>query len=92
MKYVKFILSDHKTTITLPFAQAERVIDSPQQIVKIAGEDGSWTGETINKAHIIGTKRDFVAEQEYGKDQKYLAEKNKLLPGVSELATKMTRV
>jgi len=60
-KYVTFFMRDKKLNVTLPFEQAERVIDSPQQLVKIM-ENGVWTGLTINKAEIIGTDRDSELE------------------------------
>lgn len=49
--------------VTLPFEQAERVIDSPNQIVKLLDEHGNWTGDTINKAEIVGTTRDNEEER-----------------------------
>ena len=50
--------------ITLPYEQAQKVLNSPQQIIQILGESGEWTGITINKAHIICTKEDFETEKD----------------------------
>lgn len=55
----------------LPMEQAERLIDSPTQLVKINGEDGTWSGMTVNKADIVMTVRDFDEErhENYNRDQ-----------------------
>ena len=58
MKYIKFTFRDKKT-ITLPFDQAERVINSAQQQVKILDENANWTGVLINKADIMKTEVDW---------------------------------
>ena len=62
MKYIKFIMSTGDS-ITLPIDKAERVLNSPSQIVRIT-RNGEWTGETINKAHIVLTKEDTAKELE----------------------------
>ena len=40
---------------------AEAILESDQQLIKILDEDGKWSGETMNKAHIINTKVDYDA-------------------------------
>lgn len=62
-KYIRFFMRNRKHDITLPFEQAERVMDSQTQLVKIFGPDGKWTGVTINKAEIISTDHDFDREK-----------------------------
>lgn len=57
-------MRDKRLDITLPMEQAKRVIESPNQLVMITGEDGEWTGVTINKAEIKGTDHDFERERE----------------------------
>lgn len=52
----------------VPFDKAEKIIDSPQQMHKIM-MDGEWTGETINKAHVVATRRDYEAEREHASER-----------------------
>lgn len=58
---IRFIMSKGKDVL-LDGRQAEQLLDSPNQIVKITGEDGRWSGLTINKAHIVDTVRDYDEE------------------------------
>lgn len=44
---------------------AMRIIDSAQQMIKVTDREGKWTGQTINKAHIISTDRDRDAERDW---------------------------
>jgi len=60
--------------ITLPYEQAQKVLNSPQQIIQVLNEEREWTGITINKAHIICTTEDFEAE----KDEEIVQEKFRL--------------
>jgi len=57
MQFIKFTMSKGES-ITLPKEQAERLIDSEGQLLKIPDENGSWSGKLINKAHIVSTDRD----------------------------------
>lgn len=70
-QFIKFFMRDKRLDITLPYDQAEKVIDSPQQLIKVTGNDGKWTGVTINKAEIIGTDHNFDDERDanYNKNQ-----------------------
>jgi hypothetical protein len=68
MMFIKFILSKGDP-ITLPFEKAETVLTSQQQIVMITDESGKWTGQTINKAHIVVTMRDREAEKDAARDK-----------------------
>ena len=53
-----------KREITLPFDKAEKLLDSPNQLIKISGDDGIWFGETLNKSEIISTRRDYQKEND----------------------------
>lgn len=68
MKYIKFFMRDKRLDISLSMAQAERVIDSPNQLVKITDDNGNWTGVTLNKAEIRGTDHDFDKEIDYQRE------------------------
>jgi len=63
MKMIKFVMAKGEE-ITLPYEQAQKVLNSPQQIVQITDEQGNWTGITINKAHIVCTKEDIEARED----------------------------
>lgn len=66
-KFVKIKMRD-KTSITLPLEQAEQVLRSPQQLVMLYDENGKWDGESINKAEIVGTQRDYYQERMFSND------------------------
>jgi len=58
-RYIKFVMIS-RDSFTLPRDQAERIMESPGQFFKVTDPDtGEWTGETINKAHIVDTKPDW---------------------------------
>lgn len=63
MKYVKFLMRNRELNITLPMEKAEKVLTSSQQLVMITDKDGKWDGETLNKAEIVGTVRDWDKER-----------------------------
>lgn len=56
MRHIKIILSNREE-FTLPEDKAIALINSNEQLVQIT-KKGDWTGETINKAHIVCTKVD----------------------------------
>jgi len=56
-------MKDKRLDIVLPIDQAQRIIDSPSQLIKILDGKGEWTGVTINKAEIKGTDRDWDFER-----------------------------
>ncbi len=62
-KFIKFTLSTKKT-FTIPFEQAQEILNSQAQVVMIS-KDGEWDGETINKSFLISTERDIEAEKQY---------------------------
>lgn len=64
MRFIQFTLSD-KTKFTVTHIQADRILNSPQQIIQITNSKGEWDGRTINKAHIVATDRDFEAERQH---------------------------
>lgn len=56
MKKIRFFLSNKKEFLFDDIA-AQAILDSQDQLVKIV-KGGEWTGETLNKAHIIHTEVD----------------------------------
>ena len=62
-EYIRFFMRDKRLDVTLPIEQAERVIDSPAQLVKVLDKDGRWSGRTINKADVMGTEHDYDEEK-----------------------------
>lgn len=44
--------------ITLPMIDAEKVLQSKDQIIMLRDENNNWTGEIINTSEIIATHRD----------------------------------
>lgn len=86
MKYIKFFMRDKRLDLTLSMAQAERVIDSPNQLVKITDEQGNWTGVTLNKAEIKGTDHDFEKEYDYQRENTLRLERAELTPEEVEAA------
>ena len=63
MKLIKFVMAKGENII-LPYEQAQKILNSHQQIIQVLDDNGEWTGTTINKAHIICTKEDFEAEKD----------------------------
>lgn len=80
MKYVKFLMRNKEMNMTLSFEQAERVLNSPNQLVMLTGTDGKWNGDTLNKAEIIGTVRDYEKEKYEGYNPDQLPEPKRILP------------
>lgn len=66
--YIK-ILFRNGESITLPYEQAEMIMNAEEQLVMLYGEDGKWTGESINKADISRTLRD--KDEEWGGGQTF---------------------
>ena len=54
MRYIKFTLSQGEPII-LTWEQAEKLLNTPSQIVKILNDKNEWTGITINKAYIVSS-------------------------------------
>lgn len=54
MKNIEITMSSGPAII-VPFEKAEKLLNSKDQLLKIVGPDGNWTGESINKAHIVST-------------------------------------
>lgn len=61
-KYIKFIMSSGDG-ISVPLEQAQKILSSQVQLVQISGDDGLWTGQTVNTAHIVLTDRDRQREK-----------------------------
>ena len=49
-------------SISLPKEQAEKILDSKEQLIGIY-DNGKWTGKMINKAHIVSTVVDHDASR-----------------------------
>lgn len=61
-RFIKFQMSNRES-FTIPRDQAEKLLNSAGQLVRITDPvTGEWNGEIINKAHIVDTKPDFVAQ------------------------------
>ena len=83
MIFIKFVLT--KGEITVDEEQAKNILRSEQQLIPIKDLDGNWTYETINKAYIIRTHKDYEkmrwynVEQEKIKQDKLAQEEHKKL-------------
>lgn len=77
-KYIKFIMRNKEDNITLPFEQAEKVLNLPQQLVMIMDEGGNWTGDSINKTQVVTTYRDL--ERENIENPKIMIEEPEISP------------
>lgn len=55
--HIRFTISKGEP-FTLPYDKALQLLSSPGQLVMLKDEKGNWTGQTINKAHIICTDID----------------------------------
>lgn len=55
--YVKITMSKGEP-FSLPYEKALQLLSNAQQIVMLTDENGKWSGETINKAHIVCTDID----------------------------------
>lgn len=82
--FIKFVLTNGE--ITVDEEQAKSILKSGNQLIPIKGFDGEWTGETINKAFIVRTARDYDRTRQHrlelqAKEQKKLeeAERQRLL-------------
>jgi hypothetical protein len=73
-KYIKIYMRRKENDITLSFEQAERLFDSPHQLVKLTDEKGNWTGIVINKADIVTSDRDYEKEKEMNYNRNQLPE------------------
>lgn len=67
-EFIKIFCRNRKHDITLPFAMAQRVMESKDQLVLIYDENGKWTGVTLNKAEIISTDHDFERESQANRE------------------------
>jgi hypothetical protein len=62
-RHIRFEMSN-RTSFTLPRDKAEAIMASPQQLIRVTDENGEWTGEVINKAHIVDTKPDWLRQDD----------------------------
>jgi len=73
-KFIKFVMSKGDP-ITLPIELAEKLINDENQLLKIPDKDMNWSGQTINKAHIISTDHDTDKERIEAENDKILIPK-----------------
>jgi len=83
-KMIKFVMVKGEE-ITLPYELAQKVLNSPQQIVQVLNENGEWTGITINKAYIVYTKEDIEAREDQITSKNFSLPEPKMEP-VDEIA------
>lgn len=76
--FIKFYMRDKRLDISLSMEQAERIIDNPQQLVKVVDEYGKWTGVTINKAEIRGTDHDFEMEKYHSQEEHLMLDRGEM--------------
>lgn len=75
-RFIRFVMSGRKE-FTVDEYQAMEILSSPQQLIPIKTMGGDWTGETVNKAHIVCTERDRDAEKEF-ESKRWRIEQRKL--------------
>lgn len=59
MKQVRFYMANKKEYL-FDEETAEMILDQEEQIVRLADKDGKWTGESLNKAHLVCTDVDWI--------------------------------
>lgn len=62
--FIKITMS-RGTHFVLEKNKVEALLAGESQLVKIHDEDGEWTGDTLNKAHIVSTEIDHNATREH---------------------------
>lgn len=61
-RWIKFTMSSG-SPISIRKEMAESLLASEGQLLMIPDEDGTWSGKTINKAHIVSTDYDLEKER-----------------------------
>ncbi len=56
-------------SFTIPLEEAKELLESGEQLIPIK-EKGEWTGEIINKAHIVCTIRDIEKERDNSSEER----------------------
>lgn len=80
-RYIKFVMSKGDP-IVVEKELAEALLNSEGQVLMIPAADGSWTGKTINKAHIVST--DYDLDRERSEAEKARMRTTKLEAGITE--------
>ncbi len=63
-EFIRFFMRNKKLDFTLPKEQAEKVMNSTQQLIMVSDEKtGKWSGITVNKADIMRTDHDWEEER-----------------------------
>lgn len=84
IKFIRFIMSRGKEMVVDEF-QAREILASPQQLIPLNTMAGEWTGETINKAHIVCTERDREAEKEFEGKKLMIEQRKKYLEELKDI-------
>lgn len=83
--FIRFVMSRGKE-FSVDEIQAKEILSSPQQLIPIHSIlKGEWTGETINKAHIVCTERDREAEKDFESKRWRLEQRNKFLQELKDV-------
>lgn len=73
-KYIEFIMRNKELNFTVDEDKAMNILKSPDQMIILKEEDGSWGGKSINKSEIIGTRVDKErTHDEHEKNMKKIA-------------------
>ena len=73
-RWIKFTMSSG-SPITVKKEIAEAIMDADGQLLKIPDDDGTWSGKSINKAHIVSTDYDFDKERSEAEKERMLTPK-----------------
>lgn len=83
--FIRFVMQGKKEFV-VDEIQAKEILASPQQLIPLLSIlSGEWTGETLNKAHIICTERDREAEREFQGKKLMLEQRHKYLQELKEV-------
>ncbi len=61
-RYIRFTMSSGEP-VSLEKELAEALLHAEGQLLMVPGEDGNWSGKTVNKAHIVSTDYDLERER-----------------------------
>ena len=91
MKFIEITMSKGNS-FTLPYPKAQKLLESEQQIILVHDDKGNWTGESINKAHIISTRREHQVEREWRRDNQTKLPKKDEPEIMPEVQAKMDKI
>lgn len=83
--FIRFVMQGKKEFV-VDEIQAKEILASPQQLIPVLGIlSGEWTGETLNKAHIVCTERDREAERDFESKKWRLEQRHKYLQELKDV-------